>query len=294
MQKTFCNGIKSDFGKVTFGVPQGSILGPLFFLVYINDIQNVLENNSYQLYADDTLIYCSSKSKDLAGRKFQYLLNKFSKWCSQNGLTINNKKTKIMTFGTRSKINKIDGININIGNENLQVVPSYKYLGFNLDQTLNFKHHLELLINNISFKLYLFSKIRRFINEKCAIIDRKMDRQHIRGMRTCLNNGFNLDENELFVNCKVANLENRRKVHVRNFMFTKRYLCDENANNINTRLHDGPVFKIPHPNGEAIKRNPWYGGSLEWNNLDAELRNIKDKFQFKRIQKSWMLNTYAV
>ena len=197
-------------------------------------------------------------------------------------------------------------------------MPSYKYLGFNLDQTLSFKHHLELLINNISFKLYLFSKIRRFINEKSAVIVYKtmilpffdycdivymfsmkpelkeMDRQHSRGMRICLNNGFNMDENDLLINCKVSNLESRRKVHVRNFMFNKKHLCEENVNNINTRLHDGPVFKITHPNGETIKRNPWYGGANEWNSLDADVRNIKDKFQFKRIQKSWMLNTYLV
>ena len=105
VQKTFCNGIKSENGYVTFGVPQGSILGPLFFLIYINDIQNVLDNNSYQLYADNTVIYCSNKSKDLAENKLQNLIEKFSKWCSQNALTINIKKTKVMAFGTRSKIN---------------------------------------------------------------------------------------------------------------------------------------------------------------------------------------------
>ena len=96
----------------------------------------------------------------------------------------------------------------------------------------------------------------------------------------------------MFINCKISNLESRRKVHVRNFMFSKTHLCDENVNNINTRLHDGPVFRITHPNGETIKRNTWCGGANEWNSLDADIRNIKDKCQFKRIQKSWMLKTY--
>ena len=71
-----------------------------------------------------------------------------------------------MVFGIRTKVNKVERINIKVDNENLQSVPTYKYLGFNLDQTLNFKHYLVLLINNISFKSYLFSKIRRFLIEK--------------------------------------------------------------------------------------------------------------------------------
>ena len=71
-----------------------------------------------------------------------------------------------------------------------------------------------------------------------------MDRQCIRGMRICLDNGFNMDENDLFTNCKISNLENRRKVHVRNVMFNKKHSCTENVNYIYTRLHDGPIFKI--------------------------------------------------
>ena len=93
-----------------------------------------------------------------------------------------------------------------------------------------------------------------------------------------------MEENELFINCKLSNLENRRKVHVRNYMFNKQHLCKENVHNINSRLHDGPVFKITHPNGEIIKRNTWYGGAIELNNLDGDFMDlylcIKSKEQY--------------
>ena len=314
-QITLCNGIVSDLEKITCGVPQGSILGPLFFILYINDIQAMLGDNNFQLYADDTVIHCSDKSMDLAESRLQNLMNKFSKWCIENVLTINSKKSKIMVFGTRNEINNMDRIEISINNELLQNVPTYKYLGFNLDQTLNYKYHLGIVINNISFKLYLFSKVRRFMNEKSAIIVyktmilpfydycdviysfssipelKKLDRQHLRGMRICLDNGYNMDDDELFINCKISSLENRRKVHTRNYLFNKKEYC-ENVNNINTRLHDGPVFKVIHPNVETVKRSVRYGGSLEWNSLDADIRNIVEPMQFKRIQKSWMLKTY--
>ena len=69
-------------------------------------------------------------------------------------------------------------------------------------------------------------------------------------------------------------------------------LVDNEDIQVNTRLHDGPVFKVKHPNSEPIKRSVMYSGALEWNNLDADIRNIKDNTSFKRIQKSWMLNTF--
>ena len=119
----------------------------------------------------------------------------------------------------------------------------------------------------------------------------KLDRQHIRGMRICLDNGYNIDEDDLYINCKISALENRRKVHTRNYLYNKKKYC-ENVENINTRLHDGPVFKVIHPNIETVKRSIWYGGSIEWNSLDADIRNIENHIQFKRVQKSWMLNTY--
>ena len=121
-----------------------------------------------------------------------------------------------------------------------------------------------------------------------------LDRQHLGGMRICLDNGYDMNDNELFVNCKLSSLENRRKVHTRNYLFNKKDLCERDTN-INTRLHDGPVFKVIHPNVETVKRSIWYGGSLEWNSLDADnfIRNIKEHIHFKRVQKSWMLNTYV-
>ena len=273
---------------------------------------------NYRLYTDDTVIYCSGKDYILLQKKLQIVLNKFSKWCKENALTINTDKTKLMTFGSRPNIKKVKELEICINNEQLKTVPSYKYLGINLDQTLNFKYHLGLLVNAISFKLYLFNKIRKFVNEKCAIIIyksmvlpffdycdvifmfskayelQKLDRLHIRGMRISLSNGKNLDDTEIFKMCKLSNLDTRRHVHLRNYMFNnkKKYVKEDNP--VNTRLHDGPVFDVPKPINDIIKKSVIYSGAIDWNNLDPETRNIDELFQFKRVQKAWMLNTYVV
>ena len=61
---------------------------------------------------------------------------------------------------------------------------------------------------------------------------------------------------------------------------------------VNTILHDGPVFNVTHPYSEPIKRSVIYVGALEWNNLEADVRNIKEFVHFKRKQKSWMLKSF--
>ena len=96
-------------------------------------------------------------------------MDKFSKWCAINALTINTNKTKTIVFGSKNKIKNCSKPELYINNEILQTVPTYKYLRVNLDQTLNFKYHLECLISNITFKLYMFNKIRSILNEKCAL-----------------------------------------------------------------------------------------------------------------------------
>ena len=80
MQRTISNNVFSNLDVVQCGVPQGSILGPLFFLVYVNDIKNVLTNDcKYQLHADDTVIYCTGPTYSIAHEKLQHVLEKCTK-----------------------------------------------------------------------------------------------------------------------------------------------------------------------------------------------------------------------
>ena len=285
-QKTITNGKISDVNQITCGVPQGSILGPLFFLIYINDLHGVLGNNYFHLYADDTVIYCMNENVKSAEIELQNILDKFSKWCAINALTINTNKTKTMLFGSRNRIKNSYKPELFINKELLQLVPTYKYLGVNLDQTLNFKYHLDCLINNITFKLYMFSKIRRFLNEKCAITVyksmlmpffdycdivymfsgqnelQKLNRHHIRGMKICLYGGYMFDENELYVKCNLSNLNVRRHVHLRNYMFKTKKFENNLVNNedvivnniVDTELFIVIVSQKPKKSGYLIYR----------------------------------------
>ena len=78
-------------------------------------------------------------------------------------------------------------------------------------------------------------------------------------------------------------------------MFNRKYLCDAKDDldtHICTRLNAGPTFHIEKPNCETYKRSICYSGCIDWNGLDSSLRNLDNIFEFKRLQKSWLLNTY--
>ena len=115
LQQTLANGTVSPSHKITCGVPQGSVIGPLFFILYVNDIQFAVTGADVQLYADDTVIYAAGESGSLAARKLQPALNQFSSWCQANKITLNASKTKLMRFGTRHKVKKAKEIVVKVG-----------------------------------------------------------------------------------------------------------------------------------------------------------------------------------
>ena len=160
-QCTYANGVTSNFLPVSCGVPQGSVLGPLFFLVFVNDIQGALDDCGTKLYADDTVLYQSGVNSAEAADKLQHSLNKFATWCSENSLTINISKTKIMAFGSRQKVKKAKNVDIRLNDVHLKQVPSYKYLGMILDSTLNYNLHISQVLRIVLHKLLLLSKMKK-------------------------------------------------------------------------------------------------------------------------------------
>ena len=100
-----CKTLESDYMDVKSGVPQGSILGPLLFSIYINDIVTASKKFKFIMYADDTTIYFNLE--DLSGinveENVSYELNKVNSWLSLNKLSLITDKTKCMTFYTRQK-----------------------------------------------------------------------------------------------------------------------------------------------------------------------------------------------
>ena len=85
-------------------INNGSVLGPLFFLIYINDVTGVLNECKTKLYADDTVIYRSGVDHSIVSRDLQRDIDNFCIWCNENKLTVNSRKT--MVFGSRSRVKR--------------------------------------------------------------------------------------------------------------------------------------------------------------------------------------------
>ena len=129
----------STKAPVKFGVPQGSILGPLLFTVYINDLTNHLKSTESKvyLYADDTAIFVRGKTVEGINRVLNSELNHVSRWLQKNFLTLNVKKTKTMLFATKRKLaTSIESLKVYIKKDPIENVQSLKYLGIWLDPSL--------------------------------------------------------------------------------------------------------------------------------------------------------------
>ena len=100
----------STLSLVPFGVPQGSVLGPLLFIVYINDITSRLDGCKYYLYADDLVVYSSTNRVPLIQERLQQAIHNIGHWCCEKRLTINTDKTKIAWFGSTHKLPRCKGL----------------------------------------------------------------------------------------------------------------------------------------------------------------------------------------
>lgn len=155
---TYVNHILSDSKLVKTGVPQGSILGPLLFLLYINDIPLNINSNSY-LFADDTTILTTGKNISSLLYNINNDINLLSNWLLQNKLYINCNKTKCMFFFKSQSYPKIQ-----IFNEEIEKVITFKLLGVHIDRNLRFSTHIEKTTLKISKFLPIIYTIRKKLN----------------------------------------------------------------------------------------------------------------------------------
>ena len=106
-QRCYANGYLSKPQKIDYGVPQGSILGPLLFLIYINDLPNCIEKSTVRMFADDTTLTASGIALPEIESKINHDLNNVQKWLLANKLCLNLIKTEYLLIGSKQKISKL-------------------------------------------------------------------------------------------------------------------------------------------------------------------------------------------
>ena len=149
---------------------QPSVLGPLLFLVYINDINCKLTNCDIKLFADDTVLHVKAATPIEAVLRLQNNLNELAKWCALNRLSINVKKSKSMVVGTKRFTKNTDLPNLKLGADFLDFTNNYKYLGVILDSRLDVQLHLKKVHQTASHKNYVLSLLKTYLTQDAALL----------------------------------------------------------------------------------------------------------------------------
>ena len=161
----------SNHEPVKQGVPQLSILEPLLFILFINDLP--LENIkcNIDMYADDTTLHCHSNRKSEIERSLNEDLNTVNKWCIQNNMLINPTKTTCMLIGTAQRIATVTNeLNINLENQFIKNINTQKFLGIYIDNNLDWKQQVDHICKYINSRLFLLSKIKKYLDKKSRIL----------------------------------------------------------------------------------------------------------------------------
>ena len=161
-QYVFYNGVTSEIKNITCGVPQGSVLGPLLFLIYINDLPNISKKLTFFLFADDTNIYYESKNLKEIEKTVNEELKKLSLWLNINRLALNVAKTNFVIFRSCQKF--LDhNVTLVMNRKALQQKDHVKYLGVLLDQHLKWKYQINNVALKISRGIGILAKLKPYL-----------------------------------------------------------------------------------------------------------------------------------
>ena len=164
-QQVYIGSVCSEQLPIKYGVPQGSILGPLLFILFINDLPLYIKNCCTDLYADDSTIHLAGKDFITLQSTVQEDLLSVEDWCNDNNMFINTNKTKYMIIGTKQKVMSLNMENVlTINNEILESSICESLLGVKIDPTLNWNNQIDFICSKISSRLYLLLRIKKFFN----------------------------------------------------------------------------------------------------------------------------------
>ena len=313
-QKVIINGNQSQIRPISFGVPQGSVLGPYLFIIYINQLGDNMNTSSIQIYADDTVL-CNSDPTEL-----KIDLQKVVNWCSDNLLTLNTKKTKWMIFRGRQR-EILPELTFEVNGEILMQATDYKYLGVQLDSRLEFEYHKQTLSRSINQKIFFLGKIRRYITTYAALqiykttilpifdyADIIYDQDRIgasnmwqklqnKALRLIYNNYYpnpnRLSTKELHLKANLLPLESRRYLHLLVHAFDlTRIPSNLDNRDILTRRREGPLLKTIDATVPLFMKSTRYKAIQKWNNLEVSDRMIRDKETFKLEMRTKVCNMY--
>ena len=171
-RKQFCrvNGISSKLEKIDVGVPQGSCLGPLLFLISINDLPHAVQNSVVSMYADDTSLCYQASDIETLNKAINNDLLQLETWLKGNKLSLNVAKTNSMLISTKQKHkilkNRDEDLKLKIRKKELEVIQKTKYLGVTIDNSLNWKEHIKTVSTKVSKAIGFLRHSKTFLPQE--------------------------------------------------------------------------------------------------------------------------------
>ena len=306
-QFTEVNGVASELRKVKYGVPQGSLLGPRMFSIYMNDISELDSDGEIHLYADDITAFVIGKTTDDAVNKMQCLANEITQWCVKNRITINAKKTDAMIIQKNTFVGPLKPIEIASNTVNYKT--ECKLLGVYIDSKLTWNTQIEkvrrkftvynAMLRKITFlpsetleKIY-FTMIVPKITYGLVVwgtcsnnLLQKIECQHIKAARLVRKTNEKVKDVEVLQRANWNNIEYiyKRKIAVEMYKIVKGAEDHrlEGMYTIKCNKRRGEKVEIERLKSETERNTLKYRGSILWNMLNSDLKSADNLLKFKK------------
>ena len=304
----------SNEKTTNIGLPQGSVISPLLFILYINDINLISNKMAIILYADDTTLIFKNKSYDDLITTCNTELDKFRNWSIANRLSLNVNKTHVLFVTNRNSRSPHRVPNIYYGTCPLEVKNKCTFLGVIIDNKLKFSDHIEQICNKVSKLVGILFKLKDFVPKNilvqlyyslaypymqyCNLIFANTFNTHLdplikiqkKLIRLIANAPFLAHTNDLFLNNNILKFTDVNIYCTGIFMYKNPNLFATNQHNYNTR--HGNELRSIFQRTSTTQHNINYAGPRIWNAIPAGIRETTNLESFKRSLKAHLLAGY--